>query len=749
MKDEYADVIVDISQEKLDRAFQYRIPRRLQGQICEGMRVLVPFGGGNRRVEGYVIGMGSQAKYDPSKTKEIIEIPQGSIPVEARLIALAAWIRKTYGSTMIQALKTVLPVKEQKKARVKKKICLNIEEAGARAWLEEFRRRHYKAKQRLLEALLQTPELEDSYVRKELKITGDTLKVMETQGILRVEQERIYRNPVPWEEEEKGAKGGAWEGEEASLNLAQKEVVEGLREEWDSGPGRPCLLQGVTGSGKTMVYIELIRRCLKKGGQAILLIPEIALTWQTVQRFHRSFGNQVTVLHSRLTPAERYDQFERARRGEVQIVIGPRSALFTPFPNLKLIVIDEEHETSYRSEVTPRYHARETAEERARLEGAHLLMGSATPSVDAFWRCKRGDYALFRLEGRYGGAEMPRVAALDMREELKAGNRTMLSRRLQEAMQIRLEAGEQTMLFLNRRGYAGFVSCRSCGYVVKCPHCDVSLTYHKGGRLVCHYCGFERDQIQNCPECGSPYIGGFRAGTQQVEQVVRKMFPRARTLRMDADTTKGKEGHEQILRSFSGGEADVLIGTQMIVKGHDFPRVTLVGVLAADVSLYASDYRAAERTYQLLVQASGRAGRGRLAGEALIQTYHPEHYSIRAALDQDYDSFYREEISHRQILGYPPVANLLAVHGSCPEEETLANAMEFIRRYLIRWQGSREMQLIGPAPETVARIQDSYRQVLYVKCPCPEELIRIRTQLERYIDINRGFDPIQIQYDFN
>ncbi len=746
MKDEYADVIVDISQEKLDKAFQYRIPPKLQGQICEGTRVLVPFGGGNRQVEGYVIGRGSQAKYDPAKTKEIVEILPGSTTVEARLIALAAWIRKTYGSTMIQALKTVLPVKEKKKAKIRKKIGLKIGEAEARAWLEEFRRRHSKARIRLLEALLQEQELEASYVRRELKITGDTLKAMEDQGILRVDQERVYRNPGLWEEEEKQGDQGK-EGEESFLNLAQEEVVEGICREWDAGAGRPCLIRGVTGSGKTMVYMELIRRTLGEGGQAIVLIPEIALTWQTVQRFRRCFGSQVTLLHSRLTPGERYDQFERARRGEVQIVIGPRSALFTPFPNLKLIVIDEEHETSYRSEVTPRYHARETAAERARLEGAHLLMGSATPSVDAFWCCKKGEYALFRLEGRYGGAELPQVTALDMREELKAGNRTMFSRRLQEAMQNRLEAGEQTMLFLNRRGYAGFVSCRSCGYVVKCPHCDVSLTYHRGGRLVCHYCGFERDQIQNCPECGSPYVGGFRAGTQQVEQVVRKMFPQARILRMDADTTKGKEGHEQILRSFSGGQADVLIGTQMIVKGHDFPRVTLVGVLAADVSLYASDYRAAERTYQLLVQASGRAGRGRLAGEALIQTYHPDHYSIRTALNQDYDSFYREEISHRQILGYPPVANLLAVHGSGREEEALTQAMEFIRRYLLRCQGSQKMQLIGPAPETIARIQDSYRQVLYIKASRPEELVGIRTQLERYIEINRGFDPIQIQYD--
>ena len=741
MSEQYADVIVDITHEKLDRTFQYRVPPELEGQIREGTRVKIPFGGGNRVIDGYVIGLGGRPKYEPSKIKKIASVPEAGITVESRLIQLASWIRKTYGSTMIQALKTVVPVKEKKKTRSRKRILLNVDADQASSWLELFRKKNYRAKIRVLEALLEQPELTDEYVSRDLKVSGETLKSLEEQGIIRLEYYTSYRNPVtePAAEEEQKPQ---------MLTREQQETLEGIRQEWSTND-RPCLIQGVTGSGKTLVYMELIQKVLEEGRQAIVLIPEIALTWQTVQRFYRRFGSRVTVLHSKLTPSERYDQFERVRQGEVQIVIGPRSALFTPFPKLGLIVIDEEHETSYRSEVTPRYHARETAIARGKLEGAHVVMGSATPSVDAYNRCRQGDYRLFRLKNRYGGAALPKVYPVDMREELKRGNRTVLSIPLQEAMEQRFTAGEQVMLFLNRRGYAGFVSCRSCGHVVKCPHCDVSLTYHSNGRLVCHYCGFEREQLSGCPECGSPYIGGFRAGTQQVEQVVKKIFPRARTLRMDADTTKGKEGYEKILKAFAGGEADVLIGTQMIVKGHDFPKVTLVGVIAADVSLFASDYRAAERTYQLLVQAAGRAGRGTLPGEAVIQTYHPEHYSIQAALSQDYDAFFEEEISCRTLMGYPPAAGLLAIHGACDREEILQNAMEYIRKYLIRIKKKDSIQLIGPAPESIAKVQDYFREVLYVKSEKEQDLIRMRELLERYIEINRGFASVHIQFDLN
>lgn len=433
----------------------------------------------------------------------------------------------------------------------------------------------------------------------------------------------------------------------------------------------------------------------------------------------------------------------------MSIMLGPRSALFTPFPNLGLIIIDEEHESSYKSEVTPRYHARETAIERARLEQAHVVLGSATPSVDAYYRCRTGEFALFVLEGRYGSSRLPDVCIVDMREELKKGNRSILSTALAERMSTCLERKEQAMLFLNRRGYAGFISCRSCGYVVKCPHCDVSLTEHNDGTLVCHYCGYRVRQQNRCPSCGSPYIGGFRAGTQQIEQIVQKTFPGVRTLRMDADTTRNRESYGKILSAFADREADVLIGTQMIVKGHDFPDVTLVGVLAADLSLNAADYRAGERTFQILTQAVGRAGRKEKKGTAVIQTYQPEHYSIRAAAVQDYPAFFDEEIGYRELMDYPPAYHMMAIHASCPEEGRLEQAMEYIRRFLLRFHVEPRVQLIGPARESVAKISDLYRFVLYVKASSPEVLFSLRERLERYIEINSGFSNIYIQFDFN
>ncbi|MCC6095420.1 MAG: primosomal protein N', partial [Eubacterium sp.] len=364
------------------------------------------------------------------------------------------------------------------------------------------------------------------------------------------------------------------------------------------------------------------------------------------------------------------------------------------------------------------------------------------------YRCRNGKYALFLLQARYGNAQLPEVSVVDMREELKKGNRSILSIALRKAIGQRLERKEQTILFLNRRGYSGFISCRSCGAVIKCPHCDVSLTFHANGKLVCHYCGYEISQVSRCPSCGSPYIGGFRAGTEKVETELHRYFPDARVIRMDADTTRKKDGYAKILRAFSSGEADILVGTQMIVKGHDFPRVTLVGVLAADLSLFVSDYRAAERTYQLLVQAVGRAGRGDLAGEAFIQTYHPEHYSIQAAIRQDYDAFYEEEITAREMMHYPPACNLLAIHGSAADEERLGIAMAHLKKYLIRNQ-SRETVIIGPAPENIRKIQDIYRQVLYVKDPDEKRIIRLRRLVERFIEINSGFNRMMFQYDLN
>ena len=714
----YADIIVDITHEKLDKVFQYRIPSHLEGMLKVGMEVVVPFGMGNKEIKGYVTGFSERAEYAPEKMKEVLKIAEESVAIESKLVALAAWMKESYGGTMIQALKTVLPIKKKEKAKEKQKVRLLLPEAEGKEKLELYLHKNQKARARLLAALLDQPEQDYDFLIHKLNLTRSVIKALEEQ------KEIIYT-----------------EEQQAAIRTFSKDYEQGIRKTY--------LLYGVTGSGKTEVYMEMIDKVLSEGRQAIVLIPEIALTYQTVMRFYTRFGGRVSILNSRMSQGERYDQMERVKKGEVDIMIGPRSALFTPFERLGLIVIDEEHEPTYKSEQVPRFHARETAIERARMEGASVVLGSATPSLEAFYACECGRYQMLRLRNRTGKQALPEVYVADMREELKHGNRSILSDRLKVLMQDRLEKKEQIMLFLNRRGYAGFVSCRACGYVVKCPHCDVSLSVHRGGKMVCHYCGYETQTVKNCPVCGSPYIGGFRAGTQQIEDLVKREFPQARVLRMDMDTTKNKGGHEKILAKFADEEADIMIGTQMIVKGHDFPNVTLVGVLAADMSLYSDDYRSGERTFQLLTQAAGRAGRGRRPGEVIIQTYSPDHYSIRMAARQDYEGFYEKEMNYRDLMGYPPASQLMAVLMTGSDENKLTTAAEYLKKYAIRVSADGEVQVIGPASPSVGKVNDVYRKVIYLKSEEYQVLVRIKNHMERYIEINRGFANMRIQFDFN
>lgn len=740
MQERYADVIVDISSEKLDRVFQYRIPEHLEEHLEPGTVVEVPFGRGNRLVRGYVTAISAKAGYDPDKMKEIGRIMTEADDEEARLVGLAAWIRNRYGSTMIQALKTVIPVKRKVKGKQRRWICLTMEKDQAGERLAFFRKKNQRARARLLEALLEEPEIPWELVTEKLNITAATVRTLQEQGILQVKSEKLYRNPV------QGLEAG--DGQ-VVLNLHQQQIVDQIRAEWGQSPPGTYLIHGITGSGKTEIYIELIRYAVSRGEQAIVLIPEIALTYQTVLRFYRCFGERVSVIHSRLSQGERYDQFERARKGELDVMIGPRSALFTPFPRLGIIVIDEEHEPAYQSETMPRYHAREVAIQRGKMEGACVVLGSATPSLEAYYGAQTGRYRLFQLTERAGPARLPQVSVVDLRQELREGNRSMLSRSLREKMENCLERGEQMMLFLNRRGYAGFVSCRSCGHVITCPHCAVSLSLHKGGRLVCHYCGYEQPQVNICPQCGSGFIRTFRAGTQQAEEVVHREFPGARTLRMDLDTTRGKEDHGKILAAFANHEADILIGTQMIVKGHDFPDVTLVGVLAADLTLHVPDYRAAERTFQLLTQAAGRAGRGERPGQVVIQTYDPDHYAIQAAAAQDYESFYEQEMNYRSLAGYPPAGSLLAIHCSCGDEQFLNLACGYLKKFIMQVTGNGHVAVLGPADETVAKIQDQYRKVIYLKHGRQDVLTAVKNKIEQYVAINQGFETVAITFDVN
>ena len=737
----FADVIVDIQHEKLDKIFQYRIPEKMEGRLEPGMQVLVPFGKGNRQIRGYVTGISEECGYDLSKMKEIAEIPERGVEIEAKLVALAAWMKENYGGTMIQALKTVLPIKQKENAKVKKRLRLLLDEETGKRQLHYYLEKNQKARARLMAALLDDHLLEYELVTKKLNITLPVIRALEEQGVLAIESEQVFRTPL---------KETGRQEEAVDYTAEQRQIIDRFREDYLQGIRHTYLIHGVTGSGKTEVYMEMIRTVVEQGRQAIVLIPEIALTYQTVMRFYRRFGDRVAIMNSRLSAGERYDQMMRARAGQVDVMIGPRSALFTPFPNLGLIVIDEEHEPTYKSEQTPRYHARETAIRRAQTEDAGVVLGSATPSMEAMYRARCGEYVLFEMKNRSRMQQMAQVYTVDMREELKNGNRSVLSRKLMELMAERLAKGEQTMLFLNRRGYSGFISCRECGHVVKCPHCDVSLSIHRDGMMRCHYCGYEQPKVTACPECGSRYIGEFRAGTQQIEELVHQAFPQARVLRMDMDTTRQKDAHEKILSAFANEEADVLVGTQMIVKGHDFPNVTLVGVLAADMSLYTADYRSGERTFQLLTQAAGRAGRGEKPGEAVIQTYDPSHYAIETAAAQDYEAFYGEEIRYREVMGYPPVENLLAVFVSGEDEALLEKGCRYLKEYILRVvRGSRDVQVIGPAGPGIDKIKDVYRRVIYVKAGRYEILVEIKDRVERYIEINSGFDRMRIQFDFN
>jgi len=735
---------VDISHEKVDRPFQYRIPPRLLDKLETGMCVTVPFGSGNKLIKGYVIHIGEERKFDPDRIKDIRDITDKGVSVEGNLIRLAEWIRKNYGSTMIQALKTVLPAKQSVKRLEQKKVQRIITKEEAISLLGECEQRKQTAKARLIRELIPEDTLPYEWITGKLGVGAATMKSLERAGAIRIVSKDIYRNPV---------KEGEVKDSPKELSGEQKKIVREILKEYDGGNKGTYLLHGITGSGKTEVYMALIEGIIARGKQAIVLIPEIALTYQTLRRFYSRFNGRVSVMNSTLSQGEKYDQCRRAKNGEIDVIIGPRSALFTPFPQIGLIVMDEEHESSYKSETTPKYHARETAEEVARIHGASLVLGSATPSLEAYYRVSEGEYKLFTLKERLTGGSLPAVYTVDLREELRAGNRSIFSRKLQELLQQRLQRGEQSLLFLNRRGYAGFVSCRACGHVMKCPHCDVSLSEHQDGKLLCHYCGHQEPKVTLCPNCGSKYISGFRAGTQQIENKLKNLFPGARILRMDADTTRTKDSYETILSAFANREADILIGTQMIVKGHDFPDVTLVGVLAADLSLACGDYRAGERTFQLLTQAAGRAGRGVLPGEVVIQTYQPEHYAVVHAARQDYESFYYEEILYREMLSYPPAAHMLAVQVFAREEENGRNLTgrlaDMIRKLPeTRVNKGELMYVIGPAPAAISRINDIFRFVFYVKYQNYDKLIQIKDMLEAYL---KEWPPANenVQFDFD
>lgn len=731
----YAEIIVEISHDKLDRSFSYHIPSDMLEKLKIGMQVIVPFGNGGRQIKGFVVDIKETTEVPLEKIKDIVQIVDEKIPVEGRAIMLAAFIRSHYGGSMSQALRTVIPVKKSVKQVETKSVQLLLNKEEAESLLFELKqKKNTAARIRLLEALMEEEVVDYFLLIRKLAISAATIRSFEEKGYLKIDTQASYRNPV---------KQRDLEDLRHTLNKGQQYIVNSIIEEEEKGKHGAYLIHGITGSGKTEVYMELMEYVVKQGKQVIFLIPEISLTFQTVMRFYRRFGDRVSVIHSRLSAGERYDQYRRAAEGDIDIIIGPRSALFTPFPNVGLVVIDEEHEGAYKSESVPKYHAVGVAEELCRISEATLVLGSATPGVDTYYKALNGTYSLFTLRERANEASLPTVHTIDLRQELKNGNRTMFSSLLKEKMEERLKKGEQTILFINRRGYFGFLSCRSCGHVLKCPHCDISLTAHNNGMLVCHYCGYKMPTVKKCPKCNSPYISALRGGTQMVEDSLKKVFPDARILRMDADTTSGKDDYEKILSAFLNHEADILVGTQMIVKGHDFSNVTLVGILAADISLHASDYRATERTFDLLTQAAGRAGRGEKAGDVVIQAYDIDNYAIQSAARQDYEDYYNQEIMYRTLLDYPPVTNLLMIKLSSKYENQLEEAANSIKIEM------EEVRIIGPANASLYKAEDIYNKVIYVKAKDYEKLTQVKSYVEEYVKDRKSFRNVSIQFDFN
>lgn len=764
----FAEVIVDVTTKNIDRPFDYRIPDKWRGMIKKGMRVVVPFG--PRKIQGFVINVKDASDLSGRSVKDIEEILDLTPVLTEELLELSDWLTEKTLSYKITALQAMLPPAMKAKYAKEIKVIGNeplpeplqtlfsernelsysdIEDPGTLKLIQrqvqegnlevtyKVNQKTNKKTQRTVSALRSKAELKEALsglspqavkqkaileffiegsegmtvtVKELVGKTGGSsasLKPLLQKGLLQEGEREVYRDPYQDRMFKKT--------EPLPLTEEQSRAYEAISEAVENDRHDVFLLHGVTGSGKTEIYLQSIEKVLNAGKEAIVLVPEISLTPQMVHRFKGRFGSQVAVLHSGLSTGEKYDEWRKIHRKEVRLAVGARSAIFAPFENLGMIIIDEEHETSYKQEEMPRYHAKEAAVKRAEHHRCPVVLGSATPTLESYARAKKGVYKLLSLKHRVNSQVMPDVSLVDMREELRNGNRSMFSRALMEELEKTLEKGEQAVLFLNKRGYSSFVMCRDCGYVIQCPHCEISLTYHRfGQRLKCHYCGFETGMPSTCPECTSEHIRYFGTGTQRVEEELTKILPQARVIRMDVDTTSRKGAHEKLLTSFGKGEADILLGTQMIAKGLDFENVTLVGVLSADTMLHIPDFRAAEKTFQLMTQVSGRAGRHEKPGKVIIQTYTPSHYSIQLTKTHDYETFFQQEMMHRRVQAYPPYYYLALITVSHEEVTKTALVTEKIVQYLkANIQG--DAKILGPVASPIARIKDRYRYQCVIK----------------------------------
>ena len=714
----YAQVLIDIAHTEVDRLFTYLVPEGLE--IAPGMHVLVPFGRTNAQKEGFVLAL-SQAADGAGPFKELLRALEPYPLLLPEQIELARWMQRSYNCLLIDALRLMIPA-QLRGGRVHEKVDRTVSLApgldvnAALASLCDKSGKARATKQyEILQLLAQSrTEMSVSDLSAFFPGASSAISALERRGYVTRGGHVTFRRPQ-----------GASPIQETSVvpTAAQSAAVDAVSAALDAGTHETFLLHGVTGSGKTEVYLLCIEHCIRSGRQAIMLVPEIALTPQTVSRFRARFSEDIAVLHSRLSAGERFDEWRRIRLGRAKVAVGARSAIFAPFAQLGLIVIDEEHEGSYQSETTPRYHAVEVARHRAASAGAPLLLGSATPSLLSYFRASSGRYRLLELPERVMQRPLPSVDVVDMREEFLSGNNGIFSGELVRRLDECLQDGKQAMLFLNRRGYSTFVSCRACGTVIQCPNCDISMTYHKAeNRLRCHFCGASAPIPLRCPTCGKPFIKYFGIGTEQVEEQLHRLFPNVRSLRMDTDTMRKKGAHEALLAAFSKGEAQVLIGTQMIAKGHDFPNVTLVGVVAADATLCIPDYRSTERTFQLLTQVSGRAGRDESPGRVVVQTYMPNHPAIRYAKAQDYVGFYHYELAERRKALFPPYSLFLRILFSGSDEAALTDAgerygarLETEIRALLGTEGAQDLLLLVASPAPIRRKQGIYRYQVLIK----------------------------------
>ena len=727
----YAEIILNSEAIEIDRPFTYKVPLDMEEKVKVGQIVKVPFGARSKPVEGFILDLKAEEEMKVSfKMKNILSVENEEPIITEDDLKLINFLREEYLCKYIDAIRLLIPVGILKGAKSKSRNVIVFIDDN----LEKI-----KNKDGYIETIDFIKRNTGKYTKTELSkdhgLSIYKLNKLIEHGLIKSEEEIVFRYNT--REYNKYV--------QKNLTLEQSMAIKAIEESEEN----LILLKGVTGSGKTEVYMRIVEKTLKEGKSAIVLVPEIALTPQMIERFKGRFGSNVALFHSKLSDGDRFDEWYRVKEGKASLIIGARSAIFLPAKNLGLIIIDEEHENTYKSDQNPKYQTKEVAEYIAKLKGCKVILGSATPTIESYYRAISGEMKLVELNCRVDNRPMPEMTLVDMREELRSGNKSIFSRRLYVSMKEKLEKGEQIILFLNRRGFSTFVSCRSCGYVFQCEDCDISMTYHKNGFLVCHYCGKTKQQPNLCPKCGSKYVKFFGAGTERVEEEVRRYFKNAKILRMDIDTTRAKDSHEKIYNAFKVGEADILIGTQMVSKGLDFPNVTLVGILAADMSLNIPDYRAAERSFQIITQVAGRAGRGDKEGEVIVQTYTPEHYSLQYAKKYNYEDFYEKEFTIRAMMGYPPFGRILLINGTGKNENELKNQMIYLgKRVKEKAEEFGGLEVLGPTPCIIYRIKENYRWQIIVKGEFSAKFSKSIKDI-LYDKANNVYNDIRVSMDIN